>query len=57
MRISASQDGTAARDRYWDIFEELRNELGYADYVGALERYRREDNAQPTSVALRQLAG
>ena len=32
--------GPAARDRYWEIFEELRNELGYADYLGALERYR-----------------
>jgi hypothetical protein len=29
-----------ARDRYWAIFEELRDELGYADYLGALERYR-----------------
>jgi FMN phosphatase YigB (HAD superfamily) len=34
--------GTAARDRYWEIFEELRTELGYADYLGALERYRVE---------------
>ncbi|CAN5446706.1 hypothetical protein BH10ACI3_BH10ACI3_29660 [soil metagenome] len=25
---------------YWNIFEELRNELGYADYLGALQRYR-----------------
>ena len=25
---------------YWDIFEELRQELGYADYLGALQRYR-----------------
>jgi hypothetical protein len=25
-------------DRYWAIFEELRNELGYADYLGALQR-------------------
>jgi FMN phosphatase YigB (HAD superfamily) len=28
--------------RYWQIFEELRNELGYADYLGALQRYRIE---------------
>lgn len=28
--------------RYWEIFEELRRELGYADYLGALQRYRRE---------------
>jgi hypothetical protein len=25
---------------YWKIFEELRSELGYADYLGALQRYR-----------------
>jgi FMN phosphatase YigB (HAD superfamily) len=28
--------------RYWDIFEGLRAELGYADYLGALQRYRAE---------------
>ncbi len=28
------------RDRYWEIFETLRAELGYADYLGALQRYR-----------------
>jgi hypothetical protein len=32
--------GGAARDRYWTIFETLRSELGYADYLGALQRYR-----------------
>ena len=26
--------------RYWELFEELRAELGYADYLGALQRYR-----------------
>src|SRR5438445_8216301 len=25
---------------YWEIFEALRSELGYADYLGALQRYR-----------------
>jgi len=39
--------GTAARDRYWEIFEQLRGELGYADYLGALERYRVEDMHDP----------
>ena len=29
--------------RYWEIFEELRAELGYADYLGALQRYRLEN--------------
>ncbi|HEX4023239.1 MAG TPA: HAD family hydrolase [Steroidobacteraceae bacterium] len=32
--------GAASRDRYWAIFEQLRSELGYADYLGALQRYR-----------------
>jgi FMN phosphatase YigB (HAD superfamily) len=32
--------GAASRDRYWAIFESLRDELGYADYLGALQRYR-----------------
>lgn len=39
--------GAAARDRYWEIFEELRGQLGYADYLGALERYRIEAMHRP----------
>jgi FMN phosphatase YigB (HAD superfamily) len=39
--------GKATRDRYWEIFEGLRSELGYADYLGALERYRVEDLHRP----------
>ena len=35
----ASEFGPESRDRYWDIFEALRVELGYADYLGALQRY------------------
>jgi FMN phosphatase YigB (HAD superfamily) len=27
---------------YWTIFERLRSRLGYADYLGALQRYRNE---------------
>ena len=34
--------GAGAQERYWAIFEELRKELGYADYLGALQRYRVE---------------
>ena len=34
--------GKERQERYWAIFEELRSELGYADYLGALQRYRRE---------------
>src|SRR2546425_3972077 len=32
--------GPRNRDRYWEIFEALREELGYTDYLGALQRYR-----------------
>ena len=32
--------GADSRDQYWKIFELLRVELGYADYLGALQRYR-----------------
>jgi haloacid dehalogenase-like hydrolase len=39
--------GAATRDRYWEILEELRNELGYVDYLGALERYRIEAMHRP----------
>jgi FMN phosphatase YigB (HAD superfamily) len=36
-----------ARERYFQIFEELRQELGYADYLGTLERYRLEALHEP----------
>jgi FMN phosphatase YigB (HAD superfamily) len=39
--------GRASRDRYWSIFETLRRELGYADYLGALQRYRLENLDEP----------
>jgi FMN phosphatase YigB (HAD superfamily) len=32
--------GQERQERYWSIFEELRAEVGYADYLGALQRYR-----------------
>ena len=36
------QFGAASAQRYWAIFEHLRQERGYADYLGALQRYRLE---------------
>ena len=39
----AREFGPQSRDRYWAILEELRSELGYTDYLGALQRYRLED--------------
>jgi hypothetical protein len=38
----ARQYGPACRDRYWAILEDLFRELGYRDYLGALQRYRVE---------------
>jgi FMN phosphatase YigB (HAD superfamily) len=32
--------GAAERDRYWDLFAKLRDELGYADYLAALQHFR-----------------
>jgi FMN phosphatase YigB (HAD superfamily) len=39
--------GADCARRYWAIFEELRAELGYADYLGALQRYRVETSFDP----------
>jgi FMN phosphatase YigB (HAD superfamily) len=39
--------GAACRDRYWTIQEDLFCELGYRDYLGALQRYRLENPRSP----------
>jgi len=39
--------GEGPAQRYWAIFEQLRTELGYADYLGALQRYRVEMPRDP----------
>jgi hypothetical protein len=39
--------GPGRHERYWEIFEELRSELGYADYLGALQRMRQERPGEP----------
>jgi FMN phosphatase YigB (HAD superfamily) len=39
--------GPQAAKRYWEIFQQLAKELGYADYLGALEKYRLEDMHDP----------
>jgi FMN phosphatase YigB (HAD superfamily) len=38
--------------RYWSIFEEHRRELGYADYLGSLQRFRTEDPHDPNLLAI-----
>jgi FMN phosphatase YigB (HAD superfamily) len=42
LRAHLSEEFGNSSDRYWEIFETLRSELGYADYLGALQRYRLE---------------
>jgi len=39
--------GQAECDRYWAIYEELRNSLGYVDYLGALQHFRLENDTRP----------
>jgi FMN phosphatase YigB (HAD superfamily) len=39
--------GAERQERYWALFEQLRAELGYADYLGALQRYRIENPRDP----------
>src|SRR5450432_4163204 len=42
------QVGPERQQRYWDIFEQIRTDLGYADYLGALQRYRLENPRDPS---------
>ena len=44
--------GASSAGRYWEIFEQLRTELGYADYLGALQRYRIERPREPKLLAV-----
>ena len=39
--------GADSAARYWAIFEALRIELGYADYLGALQRFRLDAETRP----------
>ena len=44
--------GDEQQTRYWELFEQLRQELGYADYLGALQRFRIEDPHRPHLIAV-----
>jgi FMN phosphatase YigB (HAD superfamily) len=44
--------GTDRQERYWAIFEQLRDELGYADYLGALQRYSVQHPRDPCLLAV-----
>jgi FMN phosphatase YigB (HAD superfamily) len=52
MRHLERTIGPERQRRYWAIFEELRGELGYADYLGALQRYRVEHPRDPHLVTV-----
>lgn len=47
-----AEHGRAARERYWALVEELRTQLGYVDYIGALERFRAERLHEPSVLRL-----
>jgi FMN phosphatase YigB (HAD superfamily) len=44
--------GRDARDRYWRILEDLFSELGYRDYLGALQRFRAEHPCEVELLAM-----
>jgi len=46
-RHLVSELGLEGAQEYWRIFEQLRTELGYADYLGALQRYRAKHPRAP----------
>ena len=47
QRHLASEVGAEGAQEYWRIFEQLRTELGYADYLGALQKYRSKHSRVP----------
>ena len=47
QRHLANEVGDEGAQEYWRIFEQLRTELDYADYLGALQRYRVEHPRAP----------
>ena len=46
-RFLEREVGPRPTQRYFELFEERRADLGYADYLGALQRYRDEDPRDP----------
>jgi len=51
-RYLTREVGAERQERYWAIFEKLRVELGYADYLGALQRYRLDYPRDPRLLAV-----
>ena len=51
-RYLTREIGTGCAEQYFTIFEQLRTELGYADYLGALQRYRIAFPHDPRLIAI-----
>jgi hypothetical protein len=51
-RYLTREVGAERQERYWAIFEEIRTQMGYADYLGALQRYRIEHPRDPHLLAV-----
>lgn len=49
---TATAFGQACHERYWEIFRQQWEQLGYADYLGALQRYRVEHPRDPHLIEL-----
>jgi FMN phosphatase YigB (HAD superfamily) len=53
LRVALTREVGAEKEaRYWSIFETCRAEVGYADYLGALQRIRLEDPHDPNLLAI-----
>src|SRR5262249_10152033 len=46
--------GAGGRDRYWAIYEQLRQSLGYADYLGAVQQFRTGNEGHPELLRLQE---
>ena len=51
-RYLTKEVGEGRQQQYWEIFEQLRAELGYADYLGAPQRYRVKHPREPHLLAV-----
>src|SRR5438477_386737 len=51
-RYLVEEVGGGRAEQYFEIFEALRKELGYADYLGALQRYRLAHPRDPHLLAV-----
>lgn len=51
-RYLVREVGAERAEQYWEIFEQLRVDLGYADYLGALQHYRVTHPREPHLLAV-----